>query len=257
MGTVTRSEAMEILQEQTQTVVKANSLIQNARYTLSTNEQKVVLYVISKIKPEDTELQTYKITIRDLCRVCGVVSAGNNYANFETCIKNISDNSFFIYEGKKKHLVRWIDRPTFLEEESAVVLQLDPRLRPYLLNLKQNFTQYEISNILAMKSKYSIRLYELLKSYAFIGEHTFSLEELKDMLQTAEYTVYNNFKVRVLDVAVEEINKYTELNVGFRPIRSGRKITEISFEIDKKEQKEQFTAALAKRKNLALKEELV
>ena len=55
----TDEELYELAEERNQLVVKHNSLIQKTRYSLSTQQQKIILYLISKIKPDDDELKEY------------------------------------------------------------------------------------------------------------------------------------------------------------------------------------------------------
>lgn len=52
-------------------VVKENELVQRASYNLTLEEQKLLCYVISKIKPGDKEFQRYIISAVDFAEVCG------------------------------------------------------------------------------------------------------------------------------------------------------------------------------------------
>lgn len=211
-------------------VNKSNDLIQKTRYKLSAQEQKVLLYTISKINPI-TQEREYTFSIKAICEICGVEFLGQNYANFKKTIKEIADKSFWIKQGNNQVLCRWYESVVLHEDNLTVSLKLNEYLMPYLIDLQENYTGYILEYILAMKSKYSIRLYEILKSYANLKEYTVKIEDLKDKLQCPEYAVYNNFKVRVIDTAIEEINKYTDLFVSYTPIRQNRKIVAIKFDI--------------------------
>ena len=212
-------------------VYKSNDLIQKTRYTLSAQEQKVLLYTISKIKPNDTT-QEFSFNIKALCEICGIEYHSKNYLNFKETIKHLADKSFWIAQDEKQILCRWYNKVIVNEKDLTVYLRLDETLLPYLTALKENYTSYILENVLVMKSKYSIRLYEILKSYANLKEYTITLETLKDRLQCAEYPVYNNFKVRVLDMAINEINNYTDIRVSYKPIRENRRIIALKFSID-------------------------
>jgi hypothetical protein len=67
-------------------VNKSNDLIQKTRYKLSAQEQKVLLYTISKINPI-TQEREYTFSIKAICEICGVEFLGQNYANFKKTIK--------------------------------------------------------------------------------------------------------------------------------------------------------------------------
>ena len=83
-----------------------------------------------------------------------------------------------------------------------------------------------------MHSKYSIRIYELMKCKLWMGQYKVSVDGMKDWLQCAEYADYNNFKRRVLDVAVSEINAVSDLIIDFQPIRTGRRIPDLVFSVE-------------------------
>jgi plasmid replication initiation protein len=113
-------------------------------------------------------------------------------------------------------------------------MRLDNDMKPYLLELKKHFTAYSLYYTLAMKSKYSIRIYELLKSYEFVSEYIFKIESLKKMLDAEKYKLYADFRVKVIDVAVREINEFSDITVTYAIEKQGRKFEKIVFKINQK-----------------------
>ena len=107
-------------------------------------------------------------------------------------------------------------------------MAFDPTLKPYLLGLKSNFTPYWLENILPMKSGYSIRLYELLRSYLNIGECIYTLNDLRARLE-AEYDRWDNLKARIIDKAIEEINEYTDIHAEYQTIRESYSVVAVRF----------------------------
>jgi plasmid replication initiation protein len=233
-----------------QLVVKSNDLIQRTRYDLSLQEQKIVLYVISKIKPTDEELKEYSFTMRELCEMCGIEAIGQNFENMWQSIIALNDKTIEFEDNRYRANPRWIEMPIMDKQTREIRIRFHPLLRPYLIALHENFTQYELSSILVMRSRYSVRMYELLKSYAYLNEITFGLEELKEKLQTTGYSDYKNFRVRVLEKAIEEINEHTDIRVEFKPIRTSRVITHLRFIIERKSSAEQVM--LRAKRNAAL-----
>jgi plasmid replication initiation protein len=233
-----------------QLVVKSNDLIQRTRYDLSLQEQKIVLYVISKIKPTDEELQEYSFTMRELCEMCGIEAIGQNFENMWQSIVALNEKTIEFEDNRYRGNPRWIEMPIMDKLTREIHIRFHPLLRPYLIALHENFTQYELSSILIMRSRYSVRMYELLKSYAYLDEITFSLEELKEKLQTTGYSDYKNFRVRVLEKAIEEINEHTDIRVEFKPIRTSSVITHLRFIIERKSSAEQVM--LRAKRNAAL-----
>ena len=98
-----------------------------------------------------------------------------------------------------------------------IILRFDPNLRPYLLQLKENFTKYQLENVLSLSSFYAIRIYELCKQYETIKERTIEIKELKEILdiKAKSYNIYNRFKEKVLTIAEREINEKTDISIKF------------------------------------------
>lgn len=217
-------------------VVKSNAVIQRSRYELSVVEQRTIAYICSLIKPaSDGE---YQFNIREYANICGIEADGRMYDTVKKTLKGLRDKSMWlILENGSETTVGWLDRVTTNKRSGRVIVRIDDRFAPYLFDLKEKFTEYGLYNVLKIKSQYSIRLFELLKSYAYIEYKLFDIDELKRLLMVDNVKSYNNFKDfrnRVLDVAVKEINELTDLNVTYETINMGRKVVQISFAIKQK-----------------------
>ena len=94
------------------------------------------------------------------------------------------------------------------------------------------------------------RIYELLKSYAFTNKHTFDLENLKEILSAETYKRFPDFRRKVLEIAVKEINLCTDLEVHWEPICKGRKVIQIAFSINKRTPLERYNASVRAAKSL-------
>ena len=219
-------------------VVKANELIQNTRFNLSMQEQKIILYLISKIKPNDTEIKEQTFNIKEFCKVCGIDDDnGKNYQDLKNTIQDLSTkNSWIRIDEKTEKLFFWITDATIIKDDGIVKIKLHEGLTPYLLQLREKFTQYGLIYELPMRSQYSMRIYELLKSYENIHKKTFTVEELKKklMCDNKSYENFSNFKAKVLDIALKEINALTDIDAEFTTHKTGRKTTHIEFIIKSK-----------------------
>ena len=212
-------------------IVKANDLIQKSRYNLQLQEQKIILYLISKIKPEDMELKEHLFEIKDFCTVCGLDSDnGANYQYIKQTLKNLRDKSIWVTlsDGSETTLA-WIDKITINKNSGAVKIKIDDMMKPYLLQLKERYTQYELLYTLAMKSQYSLRLYELLKSYEYQHTKIFEIEDLKRLLYAENYTRYPDFERFILEKSLREINNVSDLTVIYKPIKEGKRYAQIEF----------------------------
>lgn len=215
-------------------VVKDNELIQKCSYNLTVNQYKVIAYVISKIKPTDTEFKWIEIDVSDYCEMCGI-DRNHFYTELKDMIDNLDNKTFWVETYEKVFKFRWFSEVEVIKGGGKIRVLLNSNLNKYLLNLQRKFTYYELINILVLKSMYAIRLYELFKSYEFQHSVTFETEELKRLLDATNYKNFYNFKVRCLEVAVNEINKFTDLNISYEFEKKGKKVIAIKFKIIRKE----------------------
>lgn len=235
----------KLLEKRKSTVVKANDLIQKSRFSLSIQQQKIVLYLISQISISDTDFKLYEFNIVDFCKICGIdYDNGKNYRDIKAAIKDIADKSVWVkLDGGRETLVRWIEKPYINQKSGIIQIRLDNDMKPFLLQLQRDFTRYELLWTLRFKSKYSIRLYELLKSIHYkemrAYERDFTLDELRQLLDAEKYKTYQAFKARVLIPAVDEINSCSDKNVAYEPIKRGRAVHSIRFKLTTKRSLEQ------------------
>ena len=222
-------------------VIKANQLIQKSRFSLSLLQQKVVLYLIAQINPFDKDFIQCEFDIKEFCRVCGIDDlSGKNYADLKQAIKEIADKSLWItLPDGRETLIRWIEKPYIDRNNGVIRIKLDEDMKPYLLQLKDNFTRYELIYTLHFKSKYTIRMYELVKSIHYHDlqsySRVFELDELRKLLDAENYTTYQGFKVKVLERAIKEINQYSDKEITYTPIKQGKSVVAIRLDISSKD----------------------
>lgn len=224
-------------------VVKSNELIQAASYNLTAEEQKLLCYVISKIKPTDKDFQEYTIPAAEFADLCGI-DRRHIYRDFKRMMDSQYNKARWIQIGDDVTKFSVFVVPKYNEKAGSITVYLNPYLKKYLIGLSRNYTQYELWNILSLKSKYAIRLYELFKSYAYQHEIDFDIDTLKSLLCCENYKDYGNFRKRVITPAITEINERTNLTISFTTRRRGKggKTKEIYFVIEQKHSLEAFAA---------------
>ena len=227
-------------------VVKDNELIQTASYMLTAEEQKLLCYVISKIKPTDREFTRYTISALDFAEVCGI-DKRNVYRDFKKMADGLDEKRRWIKIGDDNVKFGVFSETEYNERRGSITVVLNSRLQKHLLGLIDtgaHYTQYELWNVLSLKSKYSVRLYELFRSYSYQHKKEFDIDELRALLCVENYSMFGDFKRRVLDKAIAEINKYTDLKVSFEPVSIGRehRVVGVIFYISKKELNEKMGA---------------
>jgi len=171
------------------------------------------------------------------------LDSGKNYRNIKQALVKLSNTKTWIkFENEEKldeTMFQWItafnlktDKKT---NKTMVSISLNPFLQPYLLQLKGKFTYYELINILAMRSQYSLRLYEILKSYVFKGEVRYEIEDFKRVLNAEHYKKFAQIRIRVIEPALDEINKYTDIQCSYSTVKESRMIAAIVFYVNLKE----------------------
>ena len=168
----------------------------------------------------------------EFCRVCGIQAGGENYPYLKDVIAKLKSRVMWLVAEDSETTVSWIDKATIYKKSGKVKIRLDEDLKPYLLMLSANYTAFPLHNIIKMKTKYGIMLYELLKSVANMGRYIeFSVEEIKEHLDCVSYDNFANFKKRVLLPALADVNTYTELRVDVDYKKTGRINTHLLFTI--------------------------
>ena len=219
--------------EQHYYVVKSNALIQKSRFNLTVQEQKIILYLITKLLPDDDKFKLYEFKIGEFCKICGIdEDNGANYKYIKQTLKSLRDKSIWLDVGDGMEItLAWIDQVVLRKNDGTIQVKINDVMRPYLLQLKEQFTKYEFYYVLAMRSKYSVRLYELLKSYESLGKCRFDIDDFKKMVDAQNYKRHPDFTRYVLDIAVREINDYGDLHVTYELEKIGRKFSKIKFRI--------------------------
>lgn len=252
-------------------VSKSNQIVQKSRYDFSVTEQRTIAYICSMIKPIDAldrangvpfQLE-YQFNILDYCRICGIQKTGKFYEEVKSILKGLRDKSMWLtLPNGSETVVGWLDRVTTNKRSGLATIKIDDRLAPYLFDLQSKFLSYGLKNILNMKSQYSIRLYEMFKSYydMKIGQTdhrdkiekaynpksiswTLEIDEFKQILMVESIKSYSNiaeFKRRVLEPAQKEINELTDINIYYEYITKGKKTVKIKVNIIAKKNMEKW-----------------
>lgn len=217
-----------------QTIVrKSNDLIQNAMYSLSLSQQKLMLHIFAMIKPSDTELPRYEMSIYEFLKLCGVDP--HNGSMYKQVKKNIEDIAnakvqWIRLAGTQKiTMFRWLSSATIDEGTGKIVLTLDQSLKPHLIQLKEFYTTMNITYTLPMKSQYSLKIYELCKSYQNLyitkkekGEPlVWNIETLKKQVD-CNAANWAHVRRTVLDKAKSEINGHTDIYFDYEVYEKDR-----------------------------------
>ena len=127
----------------------------------------------------------------------------------------------------------WVSYVMYSTKNGAIALQFSKLIIPYIFALEQRFTSYQIQHVANFSSVYAIRLYELCKQYLVIGQRFFELNELREYLEANDpsYDRIDNFKSKVLDRAIQQINTTSDIRLSYMPEKNGRAVSGYLFRI--------------------------
>lgn len=217
-----------------QLVIKSNFLIE-AAYRLSAIEQKIILTLATKIKNTDKEFQKYLFNLGTLGEFLGL-RTNADYAYLREATKALLSKVLILKKEGSTLQTHWLESVEYFDNKGTVALNFNPELKPFLIQLNNNFTKYHLKYAIQLKSRFAIRIYELLKQYEKISHRAFLLSELREILgvKKDEYPLYGNFKAKVLLVAQKEMKEKTDLSFEFEEIKIGRGVGKIDFYIKSK-----------------------
>lgn len=216
-------------------IVKQDFKLVNAKYKLTTNEIKIIMNAISEIKLEDKDFHTYRIKLSNISQELHNESLKRSYTRLKNFCENLLKKPLFIPKEDKGFLVvNWFSSLEYIAGTAEIEYDIHPKLKPYLLDLKKRFVQYNLKYILPLASSYSIRIYQLLKEYEKATKRTFTVNELMDILQVpTSYKLYSKFKQAVLQVAEKELIEHCDIFFEYEEIKEGKRVNEILFRIKK------------------------
>lgn len=223
-------------------VVSSNDLV-HAKYTFSLWQKRVFVYMVSDINSfDDVEFPIQKIYIKDLMNFFKVKNK-DDYNVIQRIPEQLYAMSMKMSYRSDKGYKRWREvrilsqftHPEDKEEDNAYIeLKFNDDLKPHLLDLKQLFSQYDIQNIIYLRSVYSFKMYEWIKSNAYLGKWEVSLQDLKEMLDVEhKYKNYGSFKLKILNQAQKDLNECCDVTFTYTEEGIGKRVERLCFTIHK------------------------
>ncbi|MBI5595782.1 MAG: replication initiation protein [Elusimicrobia bacterium] len=212
---------------------QSNRLIE-AQYQLSLAEKRFLIYLMCQIGEVDEHFDWYAV---DLPALAGVFPDSHRDAvsQFADVARSLRAKEVVVDDPVTGVVQRfnWLAADELDRRNRTVRVSIHPNLKEHLIQLKSVYTAYSLSNVSRLRSTYSFRLYELLKQVQKLRRRTFEPDRLRRMLGADDaYARYSNFKQRVLDPAVAEVNAHTDIFCEYRADkRGGKKVEALHFTI--------------------------
>jgi plasmid replication initiation protein len=228
-------------------VVKSNRLVE-ASYRLGLNEQRIILYAICRCREEQQGLLPnlpITITADSFAKQFPSIDKTNVYRQLKEAMDALYERNVTIHDTDpvsghaRVKKTRWISEAAYVDGAGNVQVSFTPEVIKYITRLEAEFTSYQLEKVGNMTSAHAVRVYELLSQYRDIGNRTLNLVSLRETLcvEPSEYKLTADFIRKVIEVAVKQINDHSDLTVSYKPIKTGRAITDFAFKIKSKDAK--------------------
>ena len=226
-------------------VVKDNLLI-NASYNLEVTEQRLILLAIINARQTGNGITAdskLEIHASDYASRFDVTNDGA-YRALKNAVLNLFDRQFSFKEEDKNGKIgtvksRWVSRIKYIDDSATLEITFSPDVVPLITRLEQHFTSYQIKQVAQLTGKYAIRLYELLIAWREVGKvPQINLAEFRNKIgvEDDEYMRMSDFKIRVLEPSIKQINEHTDITVTYEQHKKGRSIIGFSFRFKPKPQ---------------------
>lgn len=214
--------------------VRQHNAITTARYEYSELQLDIFLYLLSILK-KDNQNGVYEIVVKDLAAMTG---KEYKYGYLRKATEEMGSRMFEISTPKRLEQLWMFQRVAYILGEGRIEVEFATPIKPYLFDLKDNFTSFQLYAALRLGSKYAKRIYALCSQWKDKGQtQTFNLDELKKMLHllddkgNEQYKPFSMFKKFVLDESVKQINQRTDLEIGYTLQKRGRSFNSITFTV--------------------------
>ena len=231
---------MEKLELKNKLVVKKSEQLVYGKYKLSATAQKLVTTVVSLVQKEDEYNKEYCILAKDFIELSGTKT--NDRDALKNACEEILSKPLKISTERGWLMANWCNDIEYVHEKGIITYKVSEKLKPYIIDLKNNYLKYDLKNILPLKSEYSIRVYEWLKDiynskqrYNKKMIEEFEIDFLRERLIVPDSYNTNNVFTRVIDKAKEDLEKHTDIRFTYQALKKGggNTFTHIEFTISK------------------------
>lgn len=214
--------------------IRQHNVLTNARYDYSELQLDVLFFLISKLRKDQTTA-VYQLSIMELSALTG---KQYHYPYLRKATEAMGSRMFEM-EHEKGYRQMWMFQYVdYLKGQGIIEIKLSEAILPYLFDLKDNFTSYELQAALKLGSKYAKRIYQLCSQWKDLGEtRKYDLQDFKKMLGLLDdkgnekLKQLGQLREKVLDPAMKQINEHTELFTTYTLGKKGRTFDNIVFTV--------------------------
>jgi plasmid replication initiation protein len=231
-------------------ISQSNELI-TATYSLTLPEKRVVLLAASKLNPMDKGQGRIRIDASDYAHIFNV-TISHAYQSMIDAGKSLTEKNPVKFTRKSDQatvITNWVGHIAYKESEGWLEISFGEPMREHfydLCNGEGGYTSLKLLHVGALKTFYSVRVFEMIMAFKKQGYFVISLEDFKSRLNIEnKYKQFGDLKIKVINPLVKDINKADKsLKLKFKPLKRGRKVDRIMLEFDKKKTEEDITKFL-------------
>jgi plasmid replication initiation protein len=214
--------------------IRQHNALTNARYEYTELQLDLFFFIVSKLRKDEKDT-IYQLDVRELSRLTG---KRYNGAYLQKATADMGSRMLEVEDDKEYRQIWMFQQIRYIKGEGIIEFDLTKYVLPYLFQLKNNFTSYELAAALRLTSKYAKRIYQLCSQWKDVGEtKRYDLDEFKKMLGLLDekgnekMERISQLREKVLDVSVKQINEHTELYIGYNLEKRGKTFRYISFTV--------------------------
>jgi plasmid replication initiation protein len=214
--------------------VRQHNALTNARYEYTELQLDLFFFIISKLRKGDKET-LYQLDIMELS---GLTGKRYNGAYLHKATADMGSRMLEVEDASEYRQIWMFQQIRYLKGQGIIEFDLTRHVLPYLFELKNNFTSYELAAALRLTSKYAKRIYQYCSQWKDLGEtKKYDLQDFKKMLGLLDEKGNEKMKQikelreRVLDIAVKQINEHTELHISYKLEKRGKAFKNVIFTV--------------------------
>lgn len=237
------------MSDEKEIVAKRHNSITEAIHSAPAICQKLVFFTIafSSFDEKEKKFNYVEATIEDVVSALGIARGGTTADLIEAATKEIMKQVYTVKQpnGSYRHF-HWMEDSGFRTEDKIVYLQLKKTMKEYVVNVKNNFALIPLQSIGQLQGKYAIRLFDIIMTHSghegkdgnkpghWYYEETVENLKLLFKIEGASYSRTGNFRSRVIDLPIQEIN---DAGIGIRItpvyIRKGKCLKAVRLEVER------------------------
>lgn len=244
-------------------VVQSNEIVE-ANYRLTAAEQKVILNLIAQLDTTKEDFEVRRISAKSLSDACGFTPK-NGYQQLQAVVKKLMNRSIILQrrDGSGWYGSHWVQTCDYRKVSdsdgdcSYIEFEMDRRLCPHFLQLRERFLSSELRNLVQFTHVYSTRFYMIFRNRVKIGHMRYTFDELRKLLELSKgYKKSIDIKNKIIKVAIAEINEKSDIHVDFAYYtQGGRTHVGVDFEFYLKPQEQPKPVSKRPTKRVKLSDE--